>query len=238
MKTYKAKGIVLNSVKYGESGLILYLYTDLFGRQEYIVQGLRSKGKKNSFFQPLFILDFIGYEPRYGSMHKIKEISLSPPLTTIPFDIRKNTISLFIAELIYRMVREANCDAKLFEFIHDSIITLDNTNEGISNFHMWFLVNLTYFLGIYPGNNYCKDHYFDIIAGEFTKDVSSSHTYFNLEDSEILGKFMNASVSEINDIKLSGLRRSNFLNSLFTFIGYHTDSINKIKSIDVLKEIF
>ncbi|MCC8088610.1 MAG: DNA repair protein RecO [Rikenellaceae bacterium] len=240
MKSYKAKGIVLSTVKYGDSSLILFLYTNIIGRQTYIVQGIRSKGKgnKSSFFQPLFPIDFIGYEPRYGSMHKIKEVALAYPVVSLPFDIRKSTVSLFIAETIYRLIRESVRDERLFDFVYNSVVALDSMNDGVYNFHLWFLVKLSYFLGFYPGNEYMPDSYFDITNGVFTPVMPPHQMLLNRENSELLGIFMDVPIDEIHRINLSGSRRSAFLNSILIFIGYHSDSVNKIKSIDILREVF
>ncbi len=43
MRTYKARGIVLHTIKYGDSSAIAYLFTDVLGRMSYMVQGIRSK---------------------------------------------------------------------------------------------------------------------------------------------------------------------------------------------------
>lgn len=241
MQSYKTKGIVLHTVKYGDSSLIAYLYTSVAGRQTYMIRGVRSsrgKGNKAALFQPMFLLEFEGFEPRLGEMHGMKDAAAAIPLLSLPFDVRKSTIALFMAETVYRLVRETEPDENLFGFIYSSVEALDIMEDGVSNFHLWFLVKLSYFLGFYPGNAYRDGNSFDIISGEFTINQPSHRMYFGPEDSALLGKLMDCRIDSLSDIPLSRTRRASFLNSLLIFINYHCESINSVRSIDILKEVF
>ncbi|MBS1655487.1 MAG: recombination protein O N-terminal domain-containing protein, partial [Bacteroidetes bacterium] len=64
-KLHKTKGIVLRTVKYGETSVIVTIYTELFGIQSYLVNGVRVSSKKGSgkanLFQPSAILDMVVY---------------------------------------------------------------------------------------------------------------------------------------------------------------------------------
>lgn len=241
MKTYKARGVVLNTVKYGDSGLIVYLYTNVFGRQTYMVKGVRSsrgKGNKAALFQPMFLLEFEGSEPRYGQMHHMKDVVPFVTLSSLPFDVRKSTMALFMAEVVYRLIRESEPDENLFNFISKSVISLDKQTEGIANFHLWFLVGLTQFLGFYPGNEYTAGYIFDIIKGLFVTRVPEHGMFMPENDSRLLGVLMDAEMSRLSEIRLSRTERVSFLNSLLLFIGYHADSVNSVKSVDILREVF
>ncbi len=172
MKNYKARGVVLHTLKYGDSGLVVYLYTDVAGRQTYLVQGVRStrsKGNKAALLQPMFLLEYEGITPRHGEMHRMKDVIASPPLASLPFDVRKSTVALFMAEVLYRLIREPEPDPHLFAFIEQAVQALDLMEDGVANFHLWFLVKLSRFLGFYPGNSYAEGDFFDILRGEFVK---------------------------------------------------------------------
>ena len=57
--THKTRGIVLRSIKYGETSLVVTVFTELFGIQTYMVNGVRSsKSARSVFFQPAAILDW------------------------------------------------------------------------------------------------------------------------------------------------------------------------------------
>ena len=241
MKNYKARGVVLHTVKYGDSGLVAYLYTDLHGRQTYLIQGVRSsksKGNKAALFQPMFLLEYEGIMPKIGDMHRMKDTAPAFPLTSIPFDVRKSTIALFMAEVLYRLVRESESNPHLFAFIEQAVQALDVLQEGVSNFHLWFLVKLSYFLGFYPGNAYSENHFFDIMRGEFVILPPSHRMMMGREEARLLGELMEVRVDELGTIGLNRTQRVAFLNALLTFIGYHADTIHSVRSIDILREVF
>lgn len=237
--TYKAKAVVLHTVKYGDSSLVAYLFTDVGGRTTYMVQGVRSKsgkGNKGALFQPMFILDLECIELPRASMHRIKEVRNEVVLTSVPFDIRKSTISLFMAEVLYRLIHEVEANKPLFDFISSSIQYLDHMSEGISNFHLWFLVNLSSYLGFYPGNEYVDGHYFDIKSGLFVSHPSD--LYMSLSNSRLLGQLMDLDASDLSTVELSRGDRGEFMESMLLFFGYHFDSIHSVRSIQILREVF
>ncbi|CAK5273349.1 unnamed protein product [Mycena citricolor] len=167
MRTYKARGVVLHTIKYGDSSMVAYLFTDLFGRMNYMIQGVhssRGRGNKAALFQPMFLVEFEGIEQPQARMHRMKEVRSLTPLSSLPFDVRKSTISLFMAEVLYRLIRESEANEPLFDFVCRSVVQLDRMTEGISNFHLWFLVQLSAYLGFYPGNEPIPNGYFDIRA--------------------------------------------------------------------------
>ncbi|MBO5882294.1 MAG: recombination protein O N-terminal domain-containing protein, partial [Alistipes sp.] len=108
LKSYKARGIVLGTLKYGEKGIIVHMLTDTHGRQSYMIQGVKptAKGSKMALLQPMFAVEFEGLQSSKMSMHRMKDLVPSIVLQSTPFDIRKSTISLFMAEVLYRLVKD------------------------------------------------------------------------------------------------------------------------------------
>ena len=139
MKSYKARGIVLGTLKYGEKGVIVHMLTDLYGRQSYMVQGVgsRGRGSKLALFQPMFALEFEGLESPKMQMHRFGEVHSGVVLESTPFDVKKSTIALFMAEVLHRLVKESEANEMLFDFVWGSIEALDAATEGVANFHLW-----------------------------------------------------------------------------------------------------
>lgn len=128
MKSYKATGIVLHTIKYGDSSLVAYMLTDTLGRQTYMVQGVgsgRGHGNKGALLQPMFVLELEGLESPRAEMHRIREMRSAVTLRSIPFDVRKGTIALFMAEMLYRLVREVEPNSPLFDFVRECVTALD-----------------------------------------------------------------------------------------------------------------
>lgn len=240
-KSYKAQGIVLHSIKYGESGAVVYILTNTLGRQSYLVQGIksaRSKGNKQALFQPMFLLEFEGIDSSYGELHRMKDIRNLYPLCSVPFDVRKSTISLFMAEALYRLIKEIEANAPLFNFVCEAVQSLDKMQDGVSNFHLWFLVRMSYYLGFFPGNEYRDGYIFDIEEGVFTGVHPEHKMSLTPENSLLLARLMHCRAEDLHCLQLSRAQRSEFLTSILTYFGYHLDGIHQVKSLQILKEVF
>ena len=120
----------------------------------------------------------------------------------------------------------------------NSVIALDGIDEGIANFHLWFLVQLSAFLGFYPANSYVAGSYFDIIEGGFTLLRPEHNRVIEKQDAELLGRLMGCGVDELGGLHLNRVRRGEFLKALLHYFGYHLDSINKVQSVKILSEVF
>ncbi len=241
MKPYKARGIVLHTVKYGDTSLVAYLLTDLHGRQNYMIQGVRSahgRGNKGALLQPMFLLELEGMELANAQMHRVREMRSLVPLQSIPFDVRKSTIALFMAEALYKLIREVEADSPLFDFVCNAVVALDEMQEGVANFHLWFLVKLSYFLGFYPGNEYDEGAWFDIREGLFTHYAHDRRLALDPELAQIMAQMMDTPLGELHTVGLSRTQRGAFLGGMLDYFGYHLDQIHSVQSIAILREVF
>ncbi|MEG0499251.1 MAG: DNA repair protein RecO [Alistipes sp.] len=241
MKSYKARGVVLHTLKYGDTSMIVHLLTDVGGRRSYMVQGVRSTrghGSKLALFQPMFAVEFEGLESSRMQMHRFKEVCSGVVMQSIPFDIRKSTIALFMAEVLYRLVKESERNDALFDFVWGSISALDTLGEGVANFHLWFLANLSRMLGFLPGNRYTEGDWFDISEGLYTP-TRPSHAHFMTQDNaRTLHDFMECDVRYLAEIGLNRTQRVDFLNAMLTYYDYHLDAIRAVQSVAILQEVF
>ena len=241
MKSYKARGIVLHTLRYGDNSLIVYILTDVLGRQTYMVRGSASKGSRTrvaALFQPMFAVEFEGLENPRAQMHRMKDVQSALPLCSIPFDVRKSTISLFMAEVLYRLVREVEPNEELFDFLYDSVSQLDDMQQGVANFHLWFLVRLSRFLGFYPAGDYTSGAWFDMQEGHFSASQPLHAAVMHPAGAELLWHLMNCDAERLCDIRLSRSDRTSFLDDVLSYFGYHLDAMHTIRSVDILREVF
>lgn len=222
--------------------MVVYLLTDTGGRRSYMVQGVRSKkgrGSKLALFQPAFPVEFEGLESSRQHMHRFREVRGGFTLQSTPFDVRKSTIALFIAEVLYRLVREYDePNGLLFDFVWNSIGALDSIDEGIANFHLWFLANLSRFLGFSPGNQYTPGDIFDIREGLYTKTAPLHVNFMDGEYARLLHDFLECDVRHLGEIGLNRSQRVGFLNAVLVYYGYHLDAISAVQSVRILQEVF
>ncbi len=242
MKSYKGRGIVLHTLKYGDSSMIVYLLTDVGGRRSYMVQGVRSRsgrGSKQALFQPAFPVEFEGLEPAQTTqMHRFREVRSGFLLQGIPFDVRKSTMAMFLAEVVYRLVRESEQNEPLFDFVWNSVAALDAIEQGVANFHLWFLAQLSRLLGFYPGNDYAEGDWFDIKEGLYVA-LPPLHTLsMQPDDAQMLDTLLRLPVTELHTLQLNRTRRVEFLNAMLSYFAYHLDSIHAVQSVRILREVF
>ena len=237
------RAIVLNQIKFKETSLIVHLYTREYGRISVLVNSVfsTSKRKKNkaSFFQPLSLLDIIiDYKPS-RDIQPVREFSSSFSLSSIHFNIKKSFIAMFVAEMIYKAVREEESNTHLFDFIESSIRYLDISEESFSNFHLVFLIKLSKYLGFFPMfESYKPNYLFNIKKGVFNSYASSDFFILDKELSKNLYEIGLVNYSEMGIVALSGKRRVKLLEIIIEYYFYHIDTLGTINSLEILKEVF
>lgn len=145
----KTDGIVLGTYPYKESSLLIKIYTEAFGLQTYLENGVRTtKGKtKIAFFQPLNWLEMVVYHDEKKDIHRLAEYKCPHPYQTIPYDIPRSCIALFLAEVCQKTLKEAVGNPPLFHFIRDHLVFFDQQQQAVDSFHLFFLTHLTSYLG-------------------------------------------------------------------------------------------
>ena len=237
----KTRGIILHQIKYTDSGIVAQLYTRKFGRQSFLIRGMRNRktGKHNILFQPMFILDLeIGYKES-REMNVLKEFSVSYSPYDIYSDIKKSSVAIFLGEVLTSVLREESPHEEMFDYIEKSIIYFDRCREGYANFHIAFLAGLSSFLGFEPGiRKDPDDSFFDMTNGIFVPVPPVHGNYANPEISDILARVFLASYDNIRNITLNGALRNEVLDTLIRYYSLHLSGLKKIKSLEVLKEVF
>ena len=237
----KTRGIILNQIKYTDSGIIARMYTRTFGRQAILIRGMRKKtsGKHNILFQPLFILDLELNYKASREMQNLKEFSVAYSPSGIFSNIKKGSVAIFLGEVLTSVLKEESPHEELFDYIEESIMYFDKSHENYANFHISFLAGLTSFLGFEPGiRNNSDDKYFDMINGRFVPVPPVHGNYTNEEISGILADFFEASYDTAARIILKGVMRNEVLETLLNYYSLHLPGLKKIKSLEVLKEVF
>jgi DNA repair protein RecO (recombination protein O) len=237
----KTRGIVLNQIKYTDSGIVARLYTKNFGRQSFLIRGMRNKkaGKHNIFFQPMFILDLEMNYKATREMQILKEFSVSYAPYDIHSNIKKSVVAIFLGEVLSSVLKEESPHEELFDYIEDSIIYFDSCKEGFSNFHIAFLAGLSSYLGFEPGLKTSKeDLFFDMTNGIFVPIPPLFGNYANEEISQILAEFFDSSYETVGNITLTGALRNEVLETLVRYYSLHLPGLKKINSLAVLKEVF
>lgn len=225
---HKTRAIVLNYLKYGETSIIVRIYTEALGLQSYIVNGVRSAKSKNkiALFQPLTLLELDVYYREQVDLHRIKEMKCAEPFASIPFDFRKSGIALFITEVLTKTVKREEENQPLFEFLHHSILLLDHLPKSFSNFPVQFLLKLSPFLGFAPGS--AEELYSQVHAGGSMAD-------FAVEEKQLLNALLFEGFE--SSTRLTGEQRKHILQNVLYFYRLHVENFGELKSLSVLQEV-
>jgi len=133
---HKTKGIVLRSIKYGETSLVVTIFTELFGLQSYLVNGVRTVSKKGSakasLFQSAAILDLVAYRNEFKNLQRLKEFRWAFLYQNILSDVRKNAVAIFMIELLSKCLKQPEANTELFYFVEDALEHLDEANDIVT----------------------------------------------------------------------------------------------------------
>jgi len=237
---HKTRGIVFKTTDYGESSVVVQVFTEKFGLQSYIVNGAKKPKAKiaRNMLQPLHLLDMVVYHKETGNVQRIKEVKNSPQLQSIPYDVIKSSLAMFLNEILYKAVKQQSADENMFGFVFSAIEWLDHQADGIANFHLLFLVRLTRYLGFYPDRYLAGEaDYFDLKNGTFSRFKPDSVLYLSPPHTQNFTMLLQGTFENIAGIKLSNDERRYLINKLLDYYALHIEGFGNIKSQAVLEEV-
>ena len=209
--------IVLHTTKFGENSLVVHSLSREYGRRGFLVRGV---GKKSvmSLFQPLSVLEADIVESSRSNLHTARNLALKHHLSGIRENMFKNSMTMFMAEVLYRTVKDGAGEEGLYEWCEKNILLLDSMKSDFSNFHIRFLLEFAIALGFSPE----------------ARDIMP----FAGEHYPVVERFMSLSFAESMLIPLTGTARNEIAEAMLRYIEFHTESALNVNSLKVLREIF
>jgi len=241
---HKTKGVVLRSVKYGETSLVVTCFTELFGLQSYLVNGVRTVSKKGSakanLFQPSAILELVAYHNEFKNLQRLKEFKWEYLYQHIFSDVRKNAVALFMVELLTKCLKQPETNADLFYFVEDAFHHLDEVNDTVTaNFPLFYALHLAVFFGFRVSDEYSPTkHYMDLQEGRFT-EVQPKHPHY-LQDREAAAvshilKIMQP--AELEQLTLNQDTRRRITHAIEEYYTLHIPDFGSMRTLPVLREV-
>lgn len=233
MKLEKTRGIVLGYVRYSETSIVVRIYTDIFGTQSYIVNGVRTakaKTNKIALYQSLTVLDLVVYQSeKTHSLQRVSEARCLVAWVHIPTNFVKTTIALFLAEVLDLVLQQEAPNPELFDFLVNSLRIFDLQTQEIENFHLRFLLKLTRFLGFAPSS--AEDIYNLIYKTEF----QSWRTIIPTEEQIILTNLIHSQYTD--ELVINNATRRHLLDQILLFYENNLQNWRKLRSIEVLRSL-
>jgi DNA repair protein RecO (recombination protein O) len=237
---HKTRGIVFKVTDYRETSVIVQIFTEKFGLQSYIINGVKKNKAKISrnMLQPLHLLDLVVYHSNTGSIQRIAELKNAPLLQTIPYDVIKSSLAMFLNEVLYKSIKQHSAEQHLFDYIFHSIEWLDNQPAGLANFHLIFLIRLTRYLGFYPASNSdVNADYFDMKNGVFIKYKPETFLYLSPPHTQNFHKLLQYGFDNMDQLKLSNDERRYLVSKILEYYALHVEGFGNIRSHEILEEV-
>lgn len=235
----KTKAIVLHRIKYSDSSLIVKCFTEKFGLKSYMLKGVL-KSKKSSirsaYFQSLSQLNLLTDDKPNRDLQYLKEVSLVKQYANLQTDIVKQTLVLFISEMLLQSLKEENnADIFLYAFLEKSLDWLDVHNQ-VANFHLSFLLKLSRYLGFAPQEP-IDTHYFDLQEGQFV-DKPISPYFIQKPLLNYFSSLLKLHYNSLSKIPIDAVQRKELLDIIIQYYSLHIQSFKAPKSLAVLQNLF
>ena len=232
----------MRSIKYGETSIIAHIFTELFGIQSYLVNGVRTAGKssKSHFFQPSSILDMEVYHNDLKNLQRIKDLKWSSLYKNILSDVTKNSVALYMVELLQKCLNQPETNEDLFYFCEDAFLQLDiSDNHVTANFAIYFSLQIAQILGFGISDNYSVGkNVFNLQEGNFSNENSASQNHLSKELSYHISELLKAvHPDDLHEIKMNGNIRKEILKGLESYYSWHIPEFGSMKTLTVLSQL-
>ena len=241
---FKTKGIVMRAVKYGETSLVVTMFTELFGMQTYMVNGVRTSSQKSAQkagqFQPATLLDMVVYHQAGKNMQRIRESRWATLYPNIFRDIRKNAVATFMVELLQKCVKQPEANPDLFQFMEDALLHLDGASPMVTaNFPLYYALHLAHFFGYRISDDHDPAHaVLDLREGDFVAEVPHHPDFVDGQMSATISQLLKCMhPSELSEVRLNQDSRRQLLASLLLFYALRNADFGSLRSVPVLQEV-
>ncbi|MBQ8095756.1 MAG: DNA repair protein RecO [Prevotella sp.] len=237
----KTEAIVLHSFKYGETRMIVDMFTRVFGRLSFIVPLPKTpRGRmKKQFFQPLTLLNIeADVRPRL-QLQKLSSASIWMPLVSLQTHPAKLSMTLFLAEFLYHALKGEQQNEPLFDYVVTSLQWLDSAEGHVANFHLVFLMRLARFLGFYPNlDDYTPGCYFDLRASAFCPLPPVHHDLLLPAEAEKVQLMMRMDYQTMHLFQMSHYDRGRLLDIALSYYRIHLPAFPELRSLRVLQDMW
>lgn len=237
----KTRALVLRTIKYGDTKLIVDMLTEEYGRLSFAVSsGVKGRNRKrNLYFQPLSLLSIeFDYRPQ-RDIQKLREAVFSNPFMSFQTDAAKLSIAMFVAEAVYYSTREEQQNLPMFGFIENSLRWLDEAATGYANFHLVFLLGLSRHIGFAPNVEEASENCcFDLRSGSFCDTPPVHQDYVMPQEAVLLSTLLRLSYATMHHFRMSQAQRNRCLELFIRFYRLHVPSFPELKSVEVLHQLW
>lgn len=240
----KTKGIVLRTVKYGETSLVVNVFTETFGLQSYLVNGVRTAAKKSTpkaaLFQPASILELVAYHNDFNNLQRLREYKWDFLYRHVLSDVHKNAVALFMVELLGKCLKQPEAAPELFYFAEDALRHLDEASPAVTgNFPLFFALHLAVFFGFRISDEFSEGkQYLDLQEGRFSEEQPQHPYYFIDREAAAVSDILKImQPHELEQVPLNRDTRRRIMHGLEQYYAFNVPEFGTLRTLPVLREI-
>lgn len=235
-----SRGIALHLTKHKDNSSIFTVYTRSHGRISCMLygHGHKKSGTRGALTQALTLLEFQINFQSGKDIQQLKDIRISEPIQEIPFSPYKSSIALFLAELLFKILKQQESDPALFDFLESAILFLDHSQDNIGDFHLILMIKLTKFLGFAPNLDKAEGKYFDLMNGNLLFTRPLHEKFLDSRETELFIKLWNCQFDTEGGLQVRRSEKQNLLNLMIKYYSLHIPDFYGLKSLQVMQELF
>lgn len=237
----KTQGIVLHTVPYSESSMVVHVFTRQYGMQSYIVNGVRKSKPRfsSSLFQPLSMVEMVVYRKNTTALKRFKEIQQAFPLNDVITNPAKSSIAIFISEILYRSLHDSDPHIELFDFTMQAMRYFDLMPQGYHTFHHYYLLRLMRYLGFYPDDKgYSEGCVFNLSTGRYHPADETARHCTSPATARFIYLLQQSDIENFDMVMMNAAERTAVLQTLTGYFSHHLPQPVQIRSLEVLQEVF
>jgi DNA repair protein RecO (recombination protein O) len=241
---HPTRGIVLRAVKYGETSLVVSIFTELFGLQNYMVNGVRTSKKSTGIsvaqLQPGNLLELVVYQNEKQALQRIKECKNGIHYRSVYLDVTKNAVLLYMIELLQKCLKQPDAHPELFYFLEDMLKGLDCAGvKQTANIPLFYTIHLSHFFGFRLMDNFSSTRqYLDLHEGQFVGTAPMHQMVIHPPLSDKIAQLLRVMlVEELGEIELNKHQRNLLLDDLLNFYVLHIHPFGSLRSLPVIRTV-
>lgn len=216
----KTRGIVLHTLRYNDTSLIVDIFTESHGALGFMVRTLNGRKSvvRNVLLSPLSVLELDFDYRESQNLQRLNDVRVSEPYNSLPYHPVKETIALFLGEFLYYGLRNEGANDALFSFLLNSMLWLDNRDKGFANFPATLLIRLTRFLGIWPNEE-------------------EARKVLRYEEVPLVPLMLRMNYGTMHVFHFSSEQRARLMQVLNDYYRLHVPGFPELRSMAILREV-
>ncbi len=236
------RGIVLHTIRYNERHNIVHVYTDMHGLMSFLVptgSGHRAR-ERMALLMPLSLIELQARTRPNTDLATMHDVQRYAMVGAIYADPVRSAVAMFLSELLWRVIQEHERNDALYRYVESSVLALDTMEEGVANFHLWFLFNLGAHLGIEPNmETYRPGYCFNMTEGVFVPYAGVSRHILQPDRARVIRVLSYMHLDNIHRFRFTRDERAEVLDTILTYYRLHSGTVlNSLRSPDILHQLF